>query len=239
VLSSIQLYTVIAFFTHKRGLASSIVSRLCTSFAPSLHKETIKSKACHEASHSVHYFTIALIANTILCIYFSLQNDSCSRDALHRASLVLLRFWNIKRDYFCRDGRLIRIRVCKSAGVECSSWERCFRDRFLFLQDRFPLLHIRQVQDIHSIGIWMSHTKCTYPNSSTPTSLGPLSRPRPPLSTGSIDDFYSFDPTTLAWTLLSAEDSARPSARSDHGFTSDGYKLYVHGGYSNGARCWV
>ncbi len=45
------------------------------------------------------------------------------------------------------------------------------------------------------------------------------------------DDLYSFDPASLTWTLLSdAATGARPSARSWHGFTSAGGKLYVHGG---------
>jgi hypothetical protein len=51
-----------------------------------------------------------------------------------------------------------------------------------------------------------------------------------------LDDLHSFDPINMTWTLLSAaEDGARPSARRSHGFTSAGGKLYVHGGYNNGA----
>ena len=46
-----------------------------------------------------------------------------------------------------------------------------------------------------------------------------------------LDDLYSFDPVTMVWTLFAAfEDSARPSARFLHGFTSTADKLYVHGG---------
>ncbi len=53
-----------------------------------------------------------------------------------------------------------------------------------------------------------------------------------PPSAGYLDDLHSFDPATMAWTLLSAAaDSApAPSARYWHGFTSAGGKLYVHGG---------
>ena len=51
-------------------------------------------------------------------------------------------------------------------------------------------------------------------------------------SAGLLDDLHWFDPTTMTWTLLSAEDDVhRPSARSKHGFTSVGGLLYVHGGY--------
>ncbi len=45
-----------------------------------------------------------------------------------------------------------------------------------------------------------------------------------------LDDLYSFDPATMVWTMLLAAGSVRPSARSFHGFTSAGGKLYVHGG---------
>ncbi len=46
-----------------------------------------------------------------------------------------------------------------------------------------------------------------------------------------FDDLYSFDLVNMTWTDLSAaEGSFRPSARSQHGFTSRGEKLYVHGG---------
>jgi hypothetical protein len=68
------------------------------------------------------------------------------------------------------------------------------------------------------------------------------------MSTGTsfdlADDLYSFDPATMAWTLLSAADDARrPSARVKHGFTSAGGLLYVHGGYGYDGEChsgqWV
>ncbi len=50
---------------------------------------------------------------------------------------------------------------------------------------------------------------------------------------GILDDLHSFDPVTMTWTLLSAaNDTRRPSARCDHGFTSAGGRLYVHGGSS-------
>ncbi len=52
-------------------------------------------------------------------------------------------------------------------------------------------------------------------------------------SAGLLDDLYSFDPATMTWTLLSAKnDTRRPSARYNHGFTSAGGLLYVHGGSS-------
>ncbi len=50
-----------------------------------------------------------------------------------------------------------------------------------------------------------------------------------PVSAASLDDLHAFDPATMTWTLLSAAD--RPSASYDHGFTSAGGRLYVHGGY--------
>ncbi len=47
-----------------------------------------------------------------------------------------------------------------------------------------------------------------------------------------LDDLHEFDPATMTWTLLSAaNDTGCPSARYDHGFTSAGGRLYVHGGY--------
>jgi hypothetical protein len=62
--------------------------------------------------------------------------------------------------------------------------------------------------------------------------LTPHSRRRLPPSTELIDDLYSFDPATMTWTQLSpAHDAPRPSARFEHGFTSAGGRLYVHGGY--------
>jgi hypothetical protein len=66
----------------------------------------------------------------------------------------------------------------------------------------------------------------------TPHSpVAPIPISRPPLSAGLLDDLYSFDPADMTWTQLSAADDAvRPSARSGHGFTSAGGRLYVHGG---------
>jgi hypothetical protein len=53
-----------------------------------------------------------------------------------------------------------------------------------------------------------------------------------------LDDLYSFDPATMAWTLLSA--APRPAARSNHGFASAGGKLYVHGGFGfNGSMAGI
>ncbi len=53
----------------------------------------------------------------------------------------------------------------------------------------------------------------------------------PLLPLGLFDDLHSFDPATMAWTLLStADDARRPSARYNHGFTSAAGRLYVHGG---------
>ncbi len=50
-----------------------------------------------------------------------------------------------------------------------------------------------------------------------------------------LDDLYSFDPATMAWTLLSAApNDGRPAARHGHGFTSAGGKLYLHGGKGKG-----
>ena len=49
-----------------------------------------------------------------------------------------------------------------------------------------------------------------------------------------LNDLHSFDPATMTWTLLSpANDAGRPSARANHGFTSAGGRLYVHGGYGD------
>ncbi len=57
-----------------------------------------------------------------------------------------------------------------------------------------------------------------------------------PPSAGALDDLWSFDSATMAWTLLSAAaNGARPSARYGHGFTSAGGKLYAFGGDSAGA----
>ena len=56
---------------------------------------------------------------------------------------------------------------------------------------------------------------------------------------GYLDDMHVFDPETNIWTPLSALESVyRPSARFQHGFTSAGGKLYVHGGWSyNSSTC--
>jgi hypothetical protein len=51
-----------------------------------------------------------------------------------------------------------------------------------------------------------------------------------PPRAGRTDDLHSFDKATMVWTLLSADDSARPAARAEHGFASAGGLLYVHGG---------
>jgi hypothetical protein len=74
------------------------------------------------------------------------------------------------------------------------------------------------------------------PPSAPPVTLTHVSPLPSPLSAGrldesSLDDLHSFDPATMTWTLLSAADDAgRPSARANHGFTSAGGLLYVHGG---------
>jgi hypothetical protein len=42
----------------------------------------------------------------------------------------------------------------------------------------------------------------------------------------------------MTWTRLSpAANSNHPAARSSHGFTSAGGKLYVHGGDASGNEC--
>ncbi len=65
------------------------------------------------------------------------------------------------------------------------------------------------------------------------THSSPSTALRPPPSAGDLGDLHSFDPATMTWTLLSpAYDPRRPSARRDHGFTSAGGLLYVHGGQS-------
>ncbi len=51
---------------------------------------------------------------------------------------------------------------------------------------------------------------------------------------GDHDDLRSYDPIAGTWTLISDDgDIARPPARSGHGFTSAGNKLYVHGGVNS------
>ncbi len=63
----------------------------------------------------------------------------------------------------------------------------------------------------------------------------PFSRPPCPLlspsSAGRLNNFYSFDPVTMTWRLLSTENSSDiPSPRECHGLAQDGARLYVHGG---------
>ncbi len=74
-----------------------------------------------------------------------------------------------------------------------------------------------------------------------------------PAGNRDLEDLYSFDPVTMAWTTIvassiylrpllgypfeSGSDDGRPIPRSFHGFTSAGGKLYVHGGESNRGVC--
>jgi hypothetical protein len=53
-----------------------------------------------------------------------------------------------------------------------------------------------------------------------------------PPCAGAFADLHSFDPASMAWTLLSpaAGSGQPPYARFGHGFASAGGKLYVHGG---------
>ncbi len=94
----------------------------------------------------------------------------------------------------------------------------------------FPL-RICTTRKIRGQTSWYSWTlTARFPS---PTSETADSTPLP--SAGSsfipIDDLHSFDPATMTWTLLSAaNDTRRPSARAEHGFTSAGGLLYVHGG---------
>ncbi len=64
----------------------------------------------------------------------------------------------------------------------------------------------------------------------TPLTSPPTSPPSTHPSTDDLGDLHSFDTATMTWTLLSA--GGFPFARSNHGFTSAGGKLYVHGGTS-------
>ncbi len=83
------------------------------------------------------------------------------------------------------------------------------------------------------------HAPCSFPLfPPAPHARRPSthSAPFPPssssLSAGVLGDLHSFDPATMIWMLLSAaHDAPRPTARSLHGFTSAGGRLYVHGGY--------
>ena len=53
-----------------------------------------------------------------------------------------------------------------------------------------------------------------------------------------LGDLHSFDPVAVAWTDLSdAASGVPPTARNEHGFTSTGGKLYVHGGSSCYGGC--
>ncbi len=46
------------------------------------------------------------------------------------------------------------------------------------------------------------------------------------------NDFHVYNPATMTWFDLSGHAlGTPPTARSGHGFTSAGGKLYVHGGY--------
>ena len=55
--------------------------------------------------------------------------------------------------------------------------------------------------------------------------------PGPTVSLGLLGDLYTFDLAAMNWTRLLSDDAAKqPPARSLHGFTSDGGRLYVHGG---------
>ena len=48
---------------------------------------------------------------------------------------------------------------------------------------------------------------------------------------GDLQDLHVYDPTSMAWTDLSASASGTPPpARNIHGFTTAGGKLYEHGG---------
>ena len=58
-----------------------------------------------------------------------------------------------------------------------------------------------------------------------------------PPRAGRTEDLHSFDQATMAWTLLSANDSARPAARYGHGFASAGGLLFVHGGIGRVGVC--
>ena len=45
-----------------------------------------------------------------------------------------------------------------------------------------------------------------------------------------LGDLHSFDPVAKVWNLSDAASGTPPTARYEHGFTSTGGKLYVHGG---------
>ena len=46
-----------------------------------------------------------------------------------------------------------------------------------------------------------------------------------------LSDLHAFDPIAVVWTDLTDGAISPPSARSMHGFTSAGKRLYVHNGY--------
>ncbi len=72
------------------------------------------------------------------------------------------------------------------------------------------------------------------PSTRSHTLILYLSLPlRPPYPfPGNLDDLHSFDIAAMTWTKLSAANGTLPSARSEHGFTSAGGKLFVYGGES-------
>ncbi len=52
----------------------------------------------------------------------------------------------------------------------------------------------------------------------------------------STNDLYMFDPITMTWTRLSnTANSNPPRERAVHGFTQEGDKLYLYGGFPAGA----
>ncbi len=66
-------------------------------------------------------------------------------------------------------------------------------------------------------------------------TLLPISNTFTNLAPGFLNDMHSFDPTRMAWTLLTAaatDVSRHIAARNGHGFTSMRSKLYVHGGWN-------
>ena len=53
---------------------------------------------------------------------------------------------------------------------------------------------------------------------------------------GFNNDFHVYNPASMTWFDLSSHNFGTPPiARYDHGFTSAGGLLYVHGGYSDDA----
>jgi hypothetical protein len=45
-----------------------------------------------------------------------------------------------------------------------------------------------------------------------------------------LGDMFAYDPENTSWIQVSATIGAEPSPRYAHGFTSQGNKLYLHGG---------